>query len=98
MERTSVTAAMLAGYEATIRLGLAIKGPSVLYRGIWPTYFAAGFGTSAVAARLLRLNQKQTAHALALALTTASPSVGQHHAVTTARWLSVGNAARNGLG
>jgi 2-methylcitrate dehydratase PrpD len=45
----------------------------------------------------MRLDQKQTAHALALALTTASPSVGQHHALTTARWFSVGNAARNGL-
>jgi 2-methylcitrate dehydratase PrpD len=92
-----VAAAMLAGYEAMIRLGLAIKGPNVLYRGIWPTYFAAGFATAAVAARLMRLDHQQTAHALALALTTASPSVGQHHAVTTARWLSAGNAARNGL-
>ena len=27
----------------------------------------------------------------------AAPSVGQHHAMTTARWFSVGNAARNGL-
>ncbi len=92
-----VAAAILAGYEAMMRLGLAIKGPNVLYRGIWPTYFAAGFATAAVAARLLRLDRKQTAHALALALTTAAPSVGQHHAVTTARWFSVGNAARNGL-
>jgi 2-methylcitrate dehydratase PrpD len=92
-----VAAAILAGYEAMIRLGLAIKGPNVLYRGIWPTYFAAGFATAAVATRLLRLDRKQTAHALALALTTAAPSVGQHHAVTTARWFSVGNAARNGL-
>ncbi len=93
----SVAAAMLAGYEAMIGLGLVIKGPNVLYRGIWPTYFAAGFATAAVTARLLRLNLEQTAHALALALTLASPSVGQHHAVTTARWFSVGNAARNGL-
>jgi len=92
-----VPAAMLAGYEAMIRLGLAIKGPDVLYRGIWPTYFGAGFATAAVAARLLRLDAEQTAHALALALTAAAPSVGQHHAVTTARWLSVGNAARTGL-
>ena len=92
-----VPPAMLAGYEAMIRLGLAIKGPDVLYRGIWPTYFGAGFGTAAIAARMLRLDMQQTAHALALALTAAAPSVGQHHAVTTARWLSVGNAARTGL-
>ena len=92
-----ITAAMLAGYEAMIRLGLAIKGPTVLYRGIWPTYFASGFATAAVVARLLRLDRAQTAQALALALTTAAPSVGQHHGATTARWFSVGNAARNGL-
>ena len=92
-----VAPAMLAGYEAIIRLGLAINGPKVLYRGIWPTYFGAGFSAAAVAARLLRLSPTQTAHALALALTMASPSVGQHHAATTARWFSVGNAARNGL-
>ena len=35
-----------------VRLGLAIGGPTVLYRGIWPTYFAAPFGVAAVAARL----------------------------------------------
>jgi 2-methylcitrate dehydratase PrpD len=92
-----VAAAMLAGYEAMIRLGLAIKGPNILYRGIWPTYFAAGFGTVAMAARLMRLDERQTAHALALALNMAAPAVGQHHAATTARWFLVGNAARGGL-
>jgi 2-methylcitrate dehydratase PrpD len=89
--------AILGGYEAMIRLGLTIKGPDVLYRGIWPTYFAAPFGTAAVAARLLKLDARQTEQALALALTLAAPSVGQHHAATTSRWLSVGQAARNGF-
>jgi 2-methylcitrate dehydratase PrpD len=92
-----VAAAMLAGYEAMVRLGLALKGPNILYRGIWPTYFAAGFATAAVAARLMRLDERQTAHALALALNMAAPAVGQHHAVTTARWFLAGNAAREGL-
>jgi 2-methylcitrate dehydratase PrpD len=97
IDTDDVATAILAGYEAMIRLGLTIKGPDVLYRGIWPTYFGAGFATAAVAARLLRLDTAKTAQALALSITTASPSVGQHHTVTTARWLSVGNAARNGL-
>ncbi len=90
-------AAILAGYEAMIRLGRTINGPAILYRGIWPTYFTAAFGTAAVTARLLRLNERRTAHALALALTMSAPSVGQHHAATTARWLSAGQAARNGV-
>ncbi len=90
-------AAILAGYEAMTRLGRAIDGPSILYRGIWPTYFAAPFGIAAAVARLLRLDARQAAIALALALTFASPGVGHHNAATTSRWLAVGNAARNGL-
>jgi 2-methylcitrate dehydratase PrpD len=92
-----VTAAILAGYEAMTRLGRAIDGPTALYRGIWPTYFAAPFGIAAVAARLSKLDQKQAAHALALALIVAAPGVGHHNAATTSRWFAVGNAARNGL-
>jgi 2-methylcitrate dehydratase PrpD len=93
----ALPAAILAGYEAMIRLGRTINGPAILYRGIWPTYFTAAFGTAAVAVRLLGLTERQTAHALALALTMSAPSVGQHHAATTARWLSAGQAARNGV-
>jgi 2-methylcitrate dehydratase PrpD len=96
-DNTVFASAILAGYEAMIRLGRAINGAEILYRGIWPTYFTAAFGTAAVAARLLRLTDGQAAHALALALALSAPSVGQHHTVGTARWLSVGFAARNGV-
>jgi 2-methylcitrate dehydratase PrpD len=92
-----VIAAILAGTEAMTRLGRAIDGPAILYRGIWPTYFAAPFGMAAVAARLLKLDEEASAHALALALTLAAPTVGHHNAATTSRWVAVGNAARNGL-
>jgi 2-methylcitrate dehydratase PrpD len=92
-----VIAAILAGTEAMTRLGRAIDGPAILYRGIWPTYFAAPFGMAAVAARLFKLDEEASAHALALALTLAAPAVGHHNAATTARWFAVGNAARNGL-
>jgi len=89
--------AILAGYDAMIRLGLAVQGPVILYRGIWPSYFAASFGVAAVAARLMELNEQQTAHALACALTLAAPGVGHHNAATTTRWLAIGNAASNGV-
>jgi 2-methylcitrate dehydratase PrpD len=92
-----VIAAILAGTEAMTRLGRAIDGPAILYRGVWPTYFAAPFGMAAAAARLLQLDEEASAHALALALTLAAPAVGHHNAATTARWFAVGNAARNGL-
>jgi 2-methylcitrate dehydratase PrpD len=93
----ALTGAIVAGIEAMVRLGLAIDGPQVIYRGIWPTYFAAPFGIAAVAARLLSLDAKQTGHALALALTFAAPGVGHHNAATTSRWFAIAQAARNGL-
>ena len=89
--------AMVAGYETMIRLGIAIDGPKILYRGIWPAYFAAGFGVAAVASRLLNLSEQQTSHALALALTMTPAGVGSQNAPTTSRWLAIGAAARNGL-
>src|SRR6516164_5262894 len=97
LARLSVIAAILAGTEAMTRLGRAVDGPAILYRGIWPTYFAAPFGMAAVTARLLKLDEEASAHALALALTLAAPTVGHHNAATTSRWFAVGNAARNGL-
>ncbi len=92
-----LAAAIVAGIEAMVRLGLAIDGPRVIYRGIWPTYFAAPFGIAAMAARLQGFDAKQTAHALALALTFAAPGVGHHNSVTTSRWFAIAQAARNGL-
>jgi 2-methylcitrate dehydratase PrpD len=93
----AVREAIVAGYEAMIRLGLALDGPTILYRGIWPSYLAAPFGIAAAAARLFDLSADQTAHALALALTLAAPGVGHHNAPTGSRWFAIGGAARNGL-
>jgi 2-methylcitrate dehydratase PrpD len=93
----AVCEAIVAGTEAMVRLGASLGGPGILYRGIWPTYFATPFGVAAVAARLFGLDTRQTANALALALALASAGVGRHSAATTARWFAIGNAARNGL-
>jgi 2-methylcitrate dehydratase PrpD len=92
-----LTTAIIVGYEAMTRLGAAIDGPAVLYRGIWPSYFAAPFGIAAVNARLAKLDARQTAHALALALIMAAPGVGHHAATTTSRWLAIGYAAARGI-
>src|SRR5438309_9350356 len=80
-----------------VRLGAALGGPSILYRGIWPTYFAAPFGVAAVASRLLGLDEKQAANALAIALGFASPAVGRPSGPSTSRWLAIANAARSGV-
>jgi 2-methylcitrate dehydratase PrpD len=89
--------AIAAGIETMVRLGLAIDGPAVLYRGIWPTYFTAACGVAAVAARLYDLDSVQCAHALALALTFAAPGVGHHNVASTSRWFALGHAASSGL-
>ena len=91
------SAAVLAGYEVIIRMGMAINGPAVLANQIWPTYFAAPLGAAATAARALQLTPSQTAGALATALCfstgTASPARSEH----TSRWLAFGVAVSNGL-
>ncbi len=92
-----LTAAILAGYEAMTRLGRALDGPSILYRGIWPTYFAAPFAVAAVAGRIFNFEARETANALGLALTLSAPGVGAHHSETTARWFAMGEAATKGL-
>jgi 2-methylcitrate dehydratase PrpD len=89
--------AIAVGYDVMVRLGAALGGPSILYRGIWPTYFAAPFGVAAVASRLLDLTEKQAAHALGISLTLASPAVGHPSGATMSRWLAIGSAARNGV-
>jgi hypothetical protein len=45
-DTAAVTEAIVAGTEAMVRLGAAIGGPGILYRGIWPTYFAAALPRS----------------------------------------------------
>ena len=62
-EGTALAEAIAVGYDAMVRLGAALGGPSILTRGIWPTYLAAPFGVAAVAARLLGLTETQAAHA-----------------------------------
>jgi 2-methylcitrate dehydratase PrpD len=94
---TAIAEAIAAGYDVMTRLGAALKGPWILYRGIWPTYFAAPFGVAAVASRLLGLTEQQAAYALGIALSLASPAVGRQSGAAMSRWLAIGHAARNGV-
>jgi 2-methylcitrate dehydratase PrpD len=96
-ERRDLAPAILAGYEAMARMGRTINGPENHFRGIWTSYFAAPFGAAAVAARMLTLNETQTAHALALAVTMCAPSAGDQETPSTTRWWSFGQAVRNGI-
>lgn len=72
----ALLAAVATGYEAMQRLGRAIGGATLIYRGVWPTYVTAPFAAAATVAKLLRLDAPTTERALALVLTrtTAAPA------------------------
>jgi 2-methylcitrate dehydratase PrpD len=90
-------AAVLAGYESLIRLGFAIDGPSVLHKKVWPTYFAAAFGSAATASRAYGLSVEQTAGALATAVAFGSGTPISGTPASSSRWLALGAAAANGV-
>ena len=89
-------ATVLVGYEAMIRFGIAIDGPTALHHGVWPTHAAAAFGSAATASRAYELSAERTAGALATSLAFGSgPPVSAAHS-SSARWLTLGVAAANG--
>jgi 2-methylcitrate dehydratase PrpD len=87
--------ALCAGYEVMTRFGVAVAGPSLLHRGIWPTYLATPVCAAAIAARLLGLTAEKTADALGIALTMTSGGPGRPIGASP-RWLLLGIAARAG--
>ncbi len=92
-----VAGAIWVGTEITTRLGLAINGTQVLYRGIWPTYLAAPVGAAAAAARMLGLDAPRVAHALSLALMLIAGGVGRIHGAPSGRWFLYANAVAGGV-
>jgi 2-methylcitrate dehydratase PrpD len=88
--------AIASGYEAMARLSLSVSGATILYRGIWPTFFSAPVGAAATAAPLLGLNASQTADAIAMALALTSGAAGGHSEASP-RFILLGQAARAGV-
>jgi 2-methylcitrate dehydratase PrpD len=84
------------GYEAMIRLSLAVSGATILYRGVWPTFLTGPMGAAAAAAPLLGLDAGATADAMALALNLSSGAAGGHGGPSP-RWILLGQAARAGV-
>lgn len=89
--------AVVLGYELLIRFGIAINGPEVLYRGVWPTYLAAALGSATVTARALKLSSQHTASALATALTMSTGITSRVRSALSSRTLTLGIAAQNGV-
>ncbi len=84
------------GYEAMIRLSLAVSGATILYRGVWPTFFTGPMSAAATAAPLLGLDAGATADAMAMALNLSSGAAGGHGGPSP-RWILLGEAARAGV-
>lgn len=94
---TDVENAALVCIETMVRLGLAIDGPSVLYKGIWPTAFAAPLAVAALAARLWKLDQTRTVHALSLALMMSAGRTSRFAGTPSGRWIIIKSAVAAGL-
>ncbi|GEO25508.1 propanediol utilization protein [Alicyclobacillus acidoterrestris] len=86
---------ILIGYEVMSKLGMAIDGARIVYRGVWSTLFCAAFGAAAVSARQLRLPQAQVQHALALALNLSIGATSRGTPLPY-RWFTLGHATRAG--
>lgn len=91
-----ILSALVVGYEATIRLGRAVGGG---HYAMWHSTGTCGpIGAAAASASLLDLNQDQTAHAMALAI---SQSAGlwhtRHDPQSMGKQLHTAVAARAGV-
>jgi 2-methylcitrate dehydratase PrpD len=86
---SDVESAVLVGIETMVRFGLAINGPSILYRGIWPTCFATPLAVAAVASRIWKLDRQQTTHALSLALMMSAGRTGRFAGAPSGRWIVI---------
>jgi 2-methylcitrate dehydratase PrpD len=92
-----VASAIWVGTELLVRLGVAIDGARILYRGIWPTYFAAPLAAAATAARMGSLSEDETAHALSLALMLTAGRSGRFQGQLPGRSVILGMAVGAGV-
>ena len=92
-----VASAIWVGTELMTRLGVAVNGPRVLYRGLWPTYFTAPLAAAAIAARMWRLNEEKAAHALSLALMLSAGRSGRFHGKLPGRSVILAMAVTAGI-
>jgi len=92
-----VASAIWVGSEIMTRIGVAVRGPQILYRGIWPTYLAAPVAAAATSARLMGLSEARTGHALSLAVMLMAGGVGRIHGAPSGRWFLYANAVAAGV-
>lgn len=92
---TTLTA-MVVGYETYVRIG-KWGSPAVLNQGWQPHAIWAGFGIAALAAKMYDLDEEQTFHALAIALSHASGPTEYASSGGSIKRIHAGIAVRNGI-
>jgi 2-methylcitrate dehydratase PrpD len=92
-----IASAIWVGTEIMTRIGVAVRGSQILYRGIWPTYLAAPVAAAATSARLMGLSEARTGHALSLAVMLMAGGVGRIHGAPSGRWFLYANAVAAGV-
>lgn len=88
-------AAIVAGYEVSIRVGMA-AGQPLFYRGHHPQGTSGAFTGAATAANLLGLNAEQTLHAFGIAGSQAAGLMAAQEGSMVKR-LHSGRAAQSGM-
>ncbi|MCX7372032.1 MAG: MmgE/PrpD family protein [Alphaproteobacteria bacterium] len=92
-----VLAAIVAGYEVTNRLSLALPGGDHYDRGFHPTATCGAFGGAVAAARVLGLDADRVADAIGIALSQCAGSLAFLHNGAWTKRFQVGWAAMAGL-
>ncbi len=92
-----VLAAIIAGYEVTCRIALALPAKAHYDRGFHPSATCGAFGAAAAASRAFGLDTEQTAMALGTVLGQTAGSLGFLHDGAWIKRSQVGWAAVNGL-
>lgn len=90
-------AAIVAGYEVTLRVGAALNPASAYERGFHPTAICGAFGATVASARLLGLTPEQTTMALGIAGSMAAGSMAYLHDGAWTKRLHPGWASHAGI-
>ncbi len=93
--KTTITA-LVVGYETYVRIG-KWGSPAVLNEGWQPHAIWGGFGTAALAAKMYELDEEQTFHALAIALSHAAGPTEYASTGGSIKRVHAGICVRNGI-
>ncbi|HEY3107621.1 MAG TPA: MmgE/PrpD family protein, partial [Chloroflexota bacterium] len=97
VDGASFLAAVVAGYEVTIRIGNALNPASAYRRGFHPTGVAGAFGAAVAAGRLLGLDAAGLTNAIGIAGTLAAGSLEYLSDGAWTKRLNAGWAAHAGV-